>query len=138
MIEVIRESGVRLRASIGRHEIVYDQPVAAGGTDAGPTPTDAFVASLAACVAYYATRFLERHGHSADDLRVRASFEMAQHPARVGRIAIEVAPATRLSATEAEALHAVVEHCTVHNSIVTPPEIRIAVAAREREAMPTI
>jgi organic hydroperoxide reductase OsmC/OhrA len=34
------------------------------------TPTELFAASLAACVAFYAGRFLRRHGLTADWLRV--------------------------------------------------------------------
>src|SRR5690242_10351173 len=125
-IEITRHSGVRLHATVGGHEIVFDQPRSSGGTDAGPTPTDAFVASLAACVAYYAVRYLERHGHTAEGLRVSAEFEMAEHPSRVGRIAIEVRCPTALSLAESTALRAVVEHCTVHNTIVAAPRIDIA------------
>ncbi len=128
-IEVSRASGVQFRARIGRHELVYDQPEAAGGTDTGPTPTDAFVASLAACVAHYATGFLVRHGRSADGLRVSAEFTMAEHPSRVGEVAIEINVAAPLPGTMADALRAVAEHCTVHNSIALAPDVRIRVAS---------
>src|SRR6185503_19560755 len=128
-IEVSRESGVQFRARIGRHELVYDQPAAAGGTDMGPTPTDAFVASLAACDAHYAAGFLVRHGRSADGLRVGAEFMMAEHPSRVGEVAIEISVADSLPGTMADALRAVAEHCTVHNSIALPPDVRIRVAS---------
>lgn len=128
-IDVVRESGVRFSARIGRHEVVFDQPLAAGGTDLGPTPTDVFVASLAGCVAYYAERFLERHGHAAEGLRVSADFTMADHPARVAAIELSVRLPDELSDTTRRALQAVVEHCTVHNSIVDAPLVRIAIEA---------
>jgi len=127
-IEVVRESGVRFIAHVGAHEIVYDQPESAGGSGAGPTPTDAFVASLAGCVAHYATGFLIRHEKSADGLRVVADFSMAQHPSRVAEIGIEVLVDDELPEAMAAALQAVVEHCTVHNSIAQAPEVRIRVA----------
>jgi putative redox protein len=139
-IEVSRLSGVRFRARIGRHELVYDQPEAAGGTDTGPTPTDAFVASLAACVAHYATGFLVRHGRSAEALRVSAEFTMAEHPSRVGEVAIEINVADELPGTMSDALRAVAEHCTVHNSIALAPDISIRVTSAagrlvDREAL---
>jgi uncharacterized OsmC-like protein len=126
-IEVVRESGVRFRADVGGHVVVYDQPVSAGGTGAGPTPTDAFVASLAACVSHYAAQFLARHGRTTDGLRTVADFTMAQHPSRVGTIAIAVSVPEPLPETERAALQAVVEHCTVHNSIVAAPDVRIGI-----------
>src|SRR6266498_6065514 len=44
------------------HRLTVDQPVEAGGANLGPTPTELFAASLAACVGFYAGRFLRRHG----------------------------------------------------------------------------
>src|SRR6266536_1512116 len=44
------------------HRLTVDQPVEAGGENLGPTPTELFAASLAACVGFYAGRFLRRHG----------------------------------------------------------------------------
>jgi putative redox protein len=38
--------GVRIRG----HELVSDQPREDGGEDTGPTPTELFIAGLAACV----------------------------------------------------------------------------------------
>ncbi len=124
-IEVIREAGVRFRAEVGGHALVFDQPVAAGGGDAGPTPTDVFVASLAGCVAYYVERFLERHGVAPDDLRVVSEFTMAQHPSRVGAIEIAIVVPAGVPEELRAPLLAVAEHCTVHNSIVTPPTVRM-------------
>jgi putative redox protein len=130
-IEVTRESGVRFTASIRGHELTYDQPVAAGGTDAGPTPTDAFVASLAACVGYYVERFLARHDLSADGLRVTADFTMAEHPSRVGAVVLAIAVPGGVPDGLRAPLLAVAEHCTVHNSIVTAPDVRIGITVRE-------
>lgn len=53
--------GDRFRVAIRGHEIEVDQPLDGGGTDEAPTPTELFVASLAACAAFFAGRFLRRH-----------------------------------------------------------------------------
>jgi uncharacterized OsmC-like protein len=87
------------------------------------------VASLAACVAHYTTGFLLRHGRSADGLHVSAEFTMADHPSRVGEIAIHISVDDELPGTMSEALRAVAEHCTVHNSIVQAPDVRIRVTS---------
>ena len=53
----------------------------------GPTPTELFVASLASCVAFYAGRYLTRHGLSREGLGVSVAYEMAtDRPARVANI----------------------------------------------------
>src|SRR5215211_4011248 len=59
------------------HRLTVDQSVEAGGTDKAPTPTELFAASLAACVAFYAGRYLDRHGYDRTGLHVHADFDMA-------------------------------------------------------------
>jgi uncharacterized OsmC-like protein len=136
-ISVVREEGVRFTADIRGHRVTYDQPVAAGGGDAGPTPTESFVASLAGCVAYYVERFLARHGVPADGLAVTADFSMAQHPSRVDVVDLNVVLANELPSSLRAPLLAVAEHCTVHNSIVSAMDVRIDLGTRVRTAEPT-
>lgn len=42
-VVVAHHGGDRFRASIRGHEVLVDQPVAAGGEDTAPTPTELFV-----------------------------------------------------------------------------------------------
>jgi putative redox protein len=112
------------------HQIVVDQPVDDGGGDQGATPTELFVASLAACVAYYAGRFLTRHGYGRQGLTVAAGFEMASgRPARVAAINLTVHVPPEVPAERWPALRAVVHHCTVHNTLNQPPEVDITLTA---------
>ncbi|WP_327341526.1 OsmC family protein [Streptomyces europaeiscabiei] len=108
------------------HRIRVDQPVDAGGTDTAPTPTELFAASLATCVAFYAGRYLHRHGLPRTGLRVRTEFTMAtDRPARVGSLHVVVVPPPELPEQRRAALLAVASHCTVHNTLHEPPEIEI-------------
>ncbi len=108
------------------HRVLVDQPAGAGGQDAAPTPTELFVASLATCVAFYAGRYLTRHGYDRDGLAVSAHFDMASDlPARVSGIRLTVQAPADLPADRRPALHAVVSHCTVHNSLTSPPAVAI-------------
>jgi putative redox protein len=125
-MQVRHEAGDRFRIAIRGHEVVVDQPMYDGGGDAGPTPTELFVAALASCVAYYAERFLVRHDVDPAGLAVRCDWEMAgDRPARVGSIAVQVTPPYDLPAKLLDRLQAVVEGCTVHNSLVRPPSVSI-------------
>jgi len=133
-INVRLEGGDRYRIHIRGHELAVDQPVADGGGDSAPTPTELFVAGLASCVAFYGGRYLVRHGLPAEGFGVDCSFAFAKdRPARVASIEIAVTLPEAFPLERREALLAVVEHCTVHNSIVRKPDIRIALA-RERRA----
>jgi len=59
-------AGEAYEVTVRGHRLVVDQPTDAGGQDSAPTPTELFVASLATCVAFYAGRFLTRHGYRRD------------------------------------------------------------------------
>ncbi len=45
------EGGLRTAVSVGEFRFVVDEPVSAGGGNAGPMPTDYFLGSLASCYA---------------------------------------------------------------------------------------
>ncbi|WP_405653427.1 OsmC family protein [Streptomyces sp. NBC_00019] len=106
------------------HRLQVDQPIEAGGTDTAPTPTELFAASLATCVAFYAGRFLHRHGLSRTGLRVRTEFTMAtDFPARVASLRVTVVPPPELPEKRRAALLAVTSRCTVHNTLRQPPGI---------------
>ncbi len=125
-ILVTHERGDRFRVRIRSHEILVDQPVGDGGEDSGPTPTELFVAGLASCIAYYAERYLRRHGLPPDGLAVECDFSFAtDRPARVSAVALSVRVPEGFPEERRAGLLAVVEHCTVHNSIRQAPEISI-------------
>lgn len=134
MIAVTHAGGDRLRIETRGHVLFTDQPVEDGGEDTAPTPTEMFVSSLAACVAFYAERFLRRHGLATDGLKVAADYQWAENPHRVGAIVLDV-EAPGLTAVKRETFVRVIEHCTVHNSLLNPPAIRLNVAAFQSPAM---
>jgi putative redox protein len=108
------------------HRLTVDQPVDDGGADTAPTPTEMFVASLASCVAFYAGRYLTRHGIDRDGLSVSADFTMAtDRPARVAAVQLTVRVPADLPRERWAALQAVASHCTVHNSLVQPPRVDV-------------
>ena len=132
-LSVAHQTGDRFQLQVRGHRLLCDQPPADGGTDQGPTPTELFVASLAACVAFYARRFLARHDLEATGLRVEAAFTMSpDRPARVDTITLRLLLPQPLEENRRRALLAVVDHCTVHNSLRTPPEVRVTLAEPAR------
>jgi uncharacterized OsmC-like protein len=119
-------AGEAYEVMVRGHRVVVDQPADVGGQDSAPTPTELFVASLATCVAFYAGRFLTRHGYSREGLAVSAGYEMAgDRPARVSNIRLMVRVPACLPPQRWAALRAVASHCTVHNSLADPPSVSI-------------
>jgi len=128
LVGVTFTGGDSYEALVRGHRIAVDQPVEAGGADSAPTPVELFIASLAGCVAFYAGRYLTRHGFGRDGLTVAAGFAMADHgPARVSDIRLTVRVPASLPAERQSALHAVVERCTVQNTLVSTPSVVIEV-----------
>lgn len=134
-IAVRYDHGDRLTVAVRGHELTVDQPLPDGGEDSGPTPTELFVSGLAACVGFYAERYLRRHGLDPTDLRVECDYDFSRdRPARVSAIRIEVT-APGLPEDRSEPFRKVIEQCTVHNSLVQPPAVSLDVV-RSKEAAP--
>ncbi|MFI8536334.1 OsmC family protein [Streptomyces aquilus] len=125
-LEVVHVEGDAYTVDVREHHLDVDQLLEAGGTDTAPTPTELFAASLATCVAFYAGRYLHRHGLPQAGLRVRTEFTMApDRPARVAFLRLVVVPPPELPEQRRAALLAVASRCTVHNTLHQPPEIDI-------------
>lgn len=125
-VAVVAAGGDAYRITVRGHSILVDQPIDAGGDDRGPTPTELLVAALAGCVAFYAGRYLARHGVETDSLRVSADYDMAtDRPARVAAVRLRLTVPEDLAQHRGAALLAVATHCTVHNSLADPPAVDI-------------
>lgn len=128
-VRVNHKEGDLFEIGIRDHVTYVDQPTEAGGSDAAPTPTELFVASLASCVAHYARRFLVRHDLPTEGLSVGATFTMADRPTRVDEITVSIDLPQGVPEERRPALLAVASHCTVHNSLHDRPLVSINLAA---------
>ena len=120
--------GDRFVVGVRGHEIVVDQPVDAGGDDTAPTPTELLVASLAACVAFYARRYLRRHGLPEDGLRVTTTYRLGGRPSRVEALSVLLHLPDGVPEERRAPLLAVASHCTVHNTLASPPDVDVRLA----------
>ena len=118
--------GDRIEMRVRGHVIHADQPAEEGGGDTAPTPTEIFVAGLAGCIAYSAERFLRRHRLPAEGLSVGCDYEWEENPHRIGGISITV-EVPGLTEERRVAFTRMVEHCTVHHTLIQPPQIVMTV-----------
>ena len=121
------QGGDQFEIDVRGHRVVVDQPTGVGGQDQGPTPTELFIAGIASRVGFYAERFLRRHSLPVEGLEVRCEFKMDPEAARVSSVRLRVMVPAFLEEKHRRALLAVVDHCTVHNSIRQGPDVGIAV-----------
>jgi putative redox protein len=65
-------NGYRTTLHARSHELVSDEPVAVGGTDAGPTPYEYLLMALCACTAMTLRMYANRKGWPLDSAQVSA------------------------------------------------------------------
>jgi putative redox protein len=118
-------SGTRYDITSGTHRVVTDQPVEDGGQDAGMSPVELFVGSLASCVSYFVGRYCDRHQISTKGLRIEAEWTMAEQPHRVGQITLAIHLPHRITAAQSERLLKVAHGCTVHQSLAVSAGVAI-------------
>lgn len=126
-IEARQLDGDRFEVTVRDHALTTDQPVPTGD-DEGPTPVELFVASLTACVAVLARRYLARHGVPTSGLTVTAEHEVTDRPSRVAAVRLAIHLPAGVPESRGRSLLTVASHCTVHNTLRTPPEVTITLA----------
>jgi organic hydroperoxide reductase OsmC/OhrA len=111
------QGGYRCVVSVRHHTMVADEPRPVGGTDAGPTPTELLLGSLAACFTMALSHVAMKQDVSfGDDLEVRV--EGTYDGPRFSRIAVRVSAATAdARATLEDLMQAAAEVCYVSNTI---------------------
>lgn len=124
-LSVAYQGGTRYDILSDRHRIVTDQPVEDGGGDAGMSPVELFVGSVASCVGYFVGQFCARHDISRDGLKVEAEWTMAESPHRVGQIMLAIRLPHRVTPELRDRLLKVAHGCTVHQSLALPINIAI-------------
>lgn len=118
-------AGDRFHIGVRQHELTVDQPLHDGGDDTAPTPTELLIASVTACVAFYARRYLTRHRLPTDGLSATADYAMASGPSRVGEITITLHLSDAVPPEQRDAVVAVASRCTVHNTLHQAPRVHI-------------
>ncbi len=124
-LSVAYQGGTRYDILSERHRVVTDQPADEGGADAGMTPVELFVGSVASCVGYFVGQFCARHDISRDGLKVDAEWAIVEGPHRVGQIQLSIRLPHRITPELKERLLKVAHGCTVHQSIVVPVQVAI-------------
>jgi putative redox protein len=89
---VTRASGVidgapyATRLTAGRHELTADEPVSAGGADAGPPPFALLLSGLIACTAITLRMYADRKGWTVKRVAVDAVYHHVQTGAFIERV----------------------------------------------------
>jgi uncharacterized OsmC-like protein len=124
---------------VGKHSLVADEPVSAGGGDAGPDPYDYLLTALGVCtsmtVGLYARRKqfpLENITVSLRHSRIYANDceECETKEGMLDRIDVEVELTGSLSAEQHAKLMEIAEKCPVHRTLTSEINIRLRPAQK--------
>jgi putative redox protein len=127
-------NGKKFETIVGRHRIVTDQPVAGGGTDAGPTPPELLLASLGACAGHYAVEYLHARSLDSRDLEIRVAAAKGTNPARLASFRIEV-NVPGIDERHQQGLFRAVRTCLIHNTLLAGPALEVVVTAMQALAV---
>ncbi len=107
----------------GGHSIRIDEPVAAGGTDSGPSPTRLVAAGLASCVAITVEMYADRKGWDVGPVEVEVDVEYRD--AAPLSFAVTLRLPSELSDEQRKRLLVVAGKCPVHKVIAGETEVTI-------------
>jgi len=124
-VHITQVEGVQFSVKARTHTIVCDQPQDNGGADAGMTPPEFLLASLGACVAFYAAEHLRTRNLASSGVSVSVAAEKLRSPARLGNFSIQVNSPVALTSEQRDGLMRSVEHCLVKNTLLNPPQIEV-------------
>ncbi len=108
----------------GGHTIVVDEPVAAGGTDAGPSPTRLVAAGLAGCVAVTMEMYAERKGWDIGSVEVDVDVEYEGFSPRSFAVTLRL-PA-ELSEEQRQRLMVIARKCPVHKVLAGETPVTVS------------
>ena len=128
MAEVIVRSlgNLRQEISAGAHTFYADEPVDAGGDNAGPDPYELLLAALGACTSMTLQQYARRKGWPLEDVEVRMSHrrdyardceDCDTQPVQIDQIERRITLKGQLDQAQRTRLLEVAEKCPVHRTL---------------------
>lgn len=136
VVQETRKSKFNQIISVGPHRLVADEPVAAGGEDAGPGPYDFLLAGLGACTSMTMRLYADRKSLPLDRVTVTLKHskiyakdcaECDTHDGMLDQIERDIAIDGALDAEQRKKLMEIADKCPVHRTLTS--EIRIVTKA---------
>jgi putative redox protein len=108
----------------GDHTLVVDEPVAVGGSDTGPRPTQLLAASLAGCIAITVEMYAERKGWDVGPIEV--DVDLGYDGPVPSNFAVALKLPRELSDEQRQRLLTIAAKCPVHKVLVGEATITVS------------
>lgn len=135
-IEETRKGKYENVTRVGRHAWIADEPVAAGGGDAGPGPYDYLLMALGACTSMTLRMYADTKKIPLARVRVRLSHRKVHaqdcrdcetKAGRLDEICREIILEGDLTPEQRERLREIADRCPVHRTLTSEIRIRSSV-----------
>ena len=128
--------------SIGQHRIQADEPVEAGGCDAGPNPHELLLAALGACTSMTLRMYADRKRWPLEDIQVRLTHGKMHAEDCLGcetkeglvdRIEREILLVGNLTDEQRQRLLEIANNCPVHRTLTSEIHIETRLTDAHKE-----
>ena len=132
-----REGKLQQEIAMGPHQLLADEPIAAGGLDTGPSPYDLLLASLGACTAMTLRLYAEQKALPLARVSVRLSHakiyatdcaECETKEGKIDRIERTITLDGDLNDAQRTRLLEIADKCPVHRTLTSEVDIRTKLA----------
>jgi putative redox protein len=127
------------KIAVGGHDLVADEPVSAGGGDAGPDPYDYLLSALGVCTSMTVGLYARRNKLPLKDIKVslwhsriyaKDCEECETKQGLLDRIDVEIELTGSLSTEQHAKLMEIAAKCPVHRTLTSEINIRLRTAPK--------
>jgi uncharacterized OsmC-like protein len=131
--------GFKQEIAAGKHRLLADEPVSAGGGDAGPDPYDYLLASLGVCMSMTIGFYARRHQLPLENITIslwhsriyaKDCEECETKEGTLDRIDVEVELTGSLNEAQHAKLMEIAAKCPVHRTLTSEINIRLRAASK--------
>ncbi len=124
-MEIVSAGGKKVNALYKGFTVKTDQSKENGGDQSAPEPFDIFLASIGTCAGINVIVFCQRHGISADKIKLILVFDRNQKTRMIEKIIIEIQLPVDFPEKYKNAVIRSADLCSVKRHMINPPKFEI-------------